>query len=90
MHSDSVGVHCYQAAPTPIWGKERANLVFFCTRPWVAAAEPPPDELEQAEVAGGQLVVAALTLEREHLDRPRPDARNRKQATPRMLVIGIV
>ena len=41
------------------------------------------DELEVAEVAGRDTVVAALAVQGEHLDRPRPDARDRAQPPPR-------
>jgi len=48
----------------------------------------PRDELDEVEVAGRDEVVTALAVEAEHLDRPAPDARDRAQPPPAVLVVG--
>jgi hypothetical protein len=56
----------------------------------IAAAEPPPHELRQPHVCGGQLVVAALAVQREHLYRPPSDSGDRAEPSPGSLVVGVV
>jgi hypothetical protein len=59
-----------------------------------ASGSPPlssaADELQQRQVAGRNLVVAALAVQRELLHRPRADARDRAQPPPAALVLGAV
>ena len=54
----------------------------------VAAAQPSPDEAQVDEIAGRELVVAALAVQGERLDRPAPDARDRQQAPPAALLVA--
>jgi hypothetical protein len=90
MGSDGEHVGGRQAGPAPVGREERADILFTGTCPGIAAAEPPPDLLEQTGVAGRELVVAALPLEREHLDRPRTDTWDRAQPALAALVVGVV
>ena len=44
-------VHGGETTPVPVGRKERSHLGFLGTRPRVATALQPTDELEQADVA---------------------------------------
>src|SRR5664280_3137303 len=76
--------------PLLIRREELAHLVLLCAGVRIAAAEQAPDELEQPDVAGGDLVVAALAVQREYLHRPAADAGDRAQPAPAVLVLGAV
>ena len=57
---------------------------------WRGGAVPrPAHQLHVGQVARRQLVVAALALEGQLLERPRADVRDRAQAPPRALVIAL-
>jgi hypothetical protein len=83
-------VHSGKTTPSPIRCEEQTNLSFAGTSPRIAAAEPPPYILEQTDVPGRQLVVATLPFQSEHLDRPRPNARNHAQPAPAALMLWVV
>ena len=57
-----------------------------------ARGSPPlssrPTSFSSPRSPAGQLVVAALAAQREHLDRPRADAGDRAQPPPAALVLG--
>jgi len=76
-----------QAGPAVVAREDGADLVLAGPRPRVAGQQAP-DEPHVAEVGGGQLVVAALALERQHLDGPAADARDRAQPPPGAVVVG--
>ena len=88
--SDAHRVAGRQAGPLLIGSEEPTDLVLLgkCSR--IASAQRPADELQQAKVAGGKLIVAPLAMERQHLDRPRADPGNRTEPLPAPLVVGIV
>ena len=76
-----------EPAPRLVGREELAHLVLLRAGARVAGAQPP-DELAQPEVAGGDLVEAALAVQREALDGPGADARQRAQPPPGPLVVG--
>ena len=71
-----------QALPLAVALEEAAHLGLVGARLRVPGGEPA-DELEEAEVAGRDAVVVALAVEREHLERPGADVRDRAQPRAR-------
>jgi len=76
-----------EAGPAVVGGEQRANLLLggACVR---TAGGQAAGELGEVQVAGRELVVAALAVQREHLDRPAPDPGDRAQPAPAPLVVG--
>ena len=67
-----------EAGPGRVGREEPAHLGLVGDRLRVARRQAP-DELQVAEVAGGDDVHAPEPVQREHLDRPRPDLGDREQ-----------
>ena len=76
-----------QARPALVRREERAHLVLGRSRARIAGRDPP-DDPQVAQVPSRQLVVAALAVEGQRLDRPAADAGDGAQAAPAALVVG--
>src|SRR5436305_10385297 len=75
------------AAERLVWLEPVAHLV---DRGPATEARQTAYELDVGEVPGRQLVVAALSVEGELLDRPRTDLPDAAQAPPAALVVAVV
>src|SRR5438552_2784666 len=71
-------VRAGQPAPRPVRRQQLAHLFLARARERDSRAHAA-DQLQVAEIAGGQLVEAALAVQGEHLDGPAADARDRAQ-----------
>ena len=69
-------VHAGEPLPLAVALEEAAHLGLVGARPRVAGHQPP-DDLQEAEVAGRDDVHPALAVQGEHLDRPRADLADR-------------
>jgi len=67
--------------PLAVRGEELVDAVDVGARPRVAGGDAA-DELEVADVAGGDAVEAPLAVRRQHLQRPRPDAGDGAEPAP--------
>src|SRR5688572_27207954 len=75
-----------QALPAPVRNEALPDLLL--RPPRMRRAGPQPAlQLQEVQVARRQLVVAALAVQREHLQGPRPDPRDRAQTPPGTLVV---
>src|SRR4029077_6314492 len=78
-----------QAGVRRIRREQRADVLLRAARPRRPARLHAAEELEEREGARRDLVVAALAVEGEDLDRPRADAGDGSQPFPALFVVGI-